>query len=140
MKLITLSCLTGLFYISSYLSIETGSYTAQDPLQESIERGSEIYTDFCMNCHLASGEGVENVYPPLAKSDYLMKNQEESIRGLKYGQQGEITVNGKKYNSFMPPPGLGDDEVADVMNYINNSWGNKNTKIVTEADVAAIKK
>ena len=140
MKLITLSWLTGLIFISSYLSVETENYTAQDPLQESIERGAEIYTDFCMNCHLASGEGVENVYPPLAKSDYLMKNQEESIRGLKYGQQGEITVNGKKYNSFMPPPGLGDDEVADVMNYINNSWGNKNTKIVTEADVAAIKK
>ena len=140
MKLIPLSYLTVLFFISSYLSLETGTYTGQDPLQESIERGAEIYTDFCMNCHLASGEGVENVYPPLAKSDYIMKNQEESIRGLKYGQQGEITVNGKKYNSFMPPPGLGDDEVADVMNYINNSWGNKNTKIVTEADVAAIKK
>ena len=150
MKLIPLSYLTVLFFISSYLSLETGTYTGQDPLQESIERGAEIYTDFCMNCHLASGEGVENVYLTAGRFDIVaevqtpddasMKNQEESIRGLKYGQQGEITVNGKKYNSFMPPPGLGDDEVADVMNYINNSWGNKNTKIVTEADVAAIKK
>lgn len=140
MKLIALSCLTGIIFISSHLSLKDDSYAIQDPLQESIERGSEVYTDFCMNCHMASGEGVENVYPPLAKSDYLVKNQEESIRGLKYGQQGEITVNGKKYNGFMPSPGLGDDEVADVMNYINNSWGNKNTKIVTEADVAAIKK
>ena len=97
---------------------KTNSYTSQDPLQESIERGSEIYTDFCMSCHLPNGKGVENVYPPLAKSDYLMKT----------------------YNSNMAALGLSDDEVADVMNYITNSWGNKNNKIVTEAEVSSIKK
>tara|TARA_R110000868_G_scaffold382762_1_gene649405 strand:- start:988 stop:1404 length:417 start_codon:yes stop_codon:yes gene_type:complete len=119
---------------------KTNSYTSQDPLQESIERGSEIYTDFCMSCHLPNGKGVENVYPPLAKSDYLMKKREESIRVIKYGQEGEIVVNGKTYNSNMAALGLSDDEVADVMNYITNSWGNKNNKIVTEAEVSSIKK
>lgn len=137
MKLIVicLLVLSSLFVFNSKIN----SYTSQDPLKESIERGSEIYTDFCMSCHLPNGEGVENVYPPLAKSDYLMKNREASIKGIKYGQEGEIIVNGKTYNSTMAALGLSDDEVADVMNYITNSWGNKNDKIVTEAEVSSIK-
>ncbi|GAA4290483.1 c-type cytochrome [Aestuariibaculum suncheonense] len=110
------------------------------PLEESIKRGSEIYTDFCMNCHLPSGEGVKNVYPPLAKSDFLTKNQEASIRAVKYGMTGETKVNGMTYKNVMAPLGLSDTEVADVMNYINNSWGNKNKKMVTKEVVEKIKK
>lgn len=118
----------------------TLTITQQDELQESITRGQEIYTDFCINCHMADGKGVENTFPPLANSDYLKNNQEASIRGIKYGQKGEITVNGKTYNSFMAPMGLSDDEVADVMNFINNSWGNSNDKMVTEEEVSKVKK
>lgn len=93
-----------------------------------------------MACHLSYGEGLKNVYPPLAKSDYLIKNREGSIKGIKYGQEGEIVVNGITYNGYMPSPGLDDDEVADVMNYITNSWGNKNNKMITKEDVFKIKK
>lgn len=128
---------------SSFLifSFNSNQYTTQtDPLKESIERGSEIYADFCISCHLPNGEGVANIYPPLAKSDYLLKNRNESIRGIKYGQEGEIMVNGKTYNNTMAALGLSNDEVADVMNYITNSWGNKNDKIVTEEEVFKIKK
>tara|TARA_R110002049_G_scaffold252890_3_gene428228 strand:- start:2845 stop:3261 length:417 start_codon:yes stop_codon:yes gene_type:complete len=138
MKLV-ISCLLALSSLFVFNS-NTNSYKPQDPIKESIERGSEIYTDFCMSCHLPNGEGVENIYPPLAKSDYLIKNREASIRGIKYGQEGKIVVNGKTYNNIMAPLGLSDDEVADVMNYISNSWGNKNNKIVTEEDVSKVKK
>lgn len=123
------------------LKSNKNSYTSKtDPLKESIERGSEIYSDFCMSCHLPNGEGVENVYPPLAKSDYLMQKREESIRGIKYGQNGEIVVNNITYNGNMAALGLSDDEVADVMNYITNSWGNKNDKMITEEEVSKVKK
>ena len=136
MKTFLLSFVT-LTLLSSTFFKETKQ---EAPLKESIMRGSEIYTDFCMQCHLPNGVGVENLFPPLAKSDYLMQNREASIRGIKFGLQGEIIVNGKKYNSTMTPMGLDDDEIADVMNYINNSWGNKNNKIVTEEEVSKIKK
>ncbi|MEL0454712.1 cytochrome c [Flavobacteriaceae bacterium SZ-1-7] len=115
-------------------------YTQTTPLEESIKRGSEIYQDFCVSCHLPTGEGIRKTYPPLAKSDYLINNRTASIKGIKYGQQGEIVVNGQKYNGFMAPMGLADDEVADVMNYISNSWGNKNDNMVTEAEVSKIEK
>ena len=136
MKVFLLSLIT-LTLLSSNFFKEKNQ---EDPLKESIVRGSEIYTDFCMQCHLPNGAGVENTFPPLAKSDYLMQNREASIRGIKFGLQGEIIVNGKKYNSVMTPMGLDDDEIADVMNYINNSWGNKNDKIVTEEEVSKIQK
>jgi mono/diheme cytochrome c family protein len=116
------------------------NYTQTDPLKESIVRGREIYNDFCMSCHLPSGKGVEKVYPPLAKSDYLQTERIASIKAIKFGFTGRIVVNDKVYNGTMMPLGLSDDEVADVMNYITNAWGNKNDKIITEDEVAKIKK
>lgn len=116
------------------------SYSQSTTLKASIQRGAEIYADFCVSCHLPNGKGVERIYPPLANSDYLKKNREASIKAIKYGLQGSITVNGKKYNNVMTPLGLSDDEIADVMNYITNSWGNKNDKIVTKAEVTKVKK
>ena len=111
----------------------------QDELKKSIERGETVYEDFCMQCHLPTGAGVAGVYPPLAKADYLLKNRKAAIHAVKYGLKGEITVNGSTYNSVMTAPGLYDNEVADVMNYILHSWGNSSPKMVTEAEVAAIK-
>ena len=112
----------------------------KSPLKESIERGNEIYTDFCVSCHLPNGQGVRKTYPPLANSDYLIKKQEASIKAIKYGLSGSIVVNGETYNNVMTPMGLDDQEIADVMNYINNSWGNKNDKMVTKLQVSKVKK
>jgi len=124
-----------------YTQVEnTASFSPQDLLTESIERGYAIYADFCVTCHNPDGKGQADAFPPLAGSDYLVNYRSESIRSVKYGQQGEITVNGKTYNSVMAPLGLEDDEVADVMNYIMNSWGNTQSKMVTIKEVAAIKK
>ena len=107
-------------------------------LKESINRGAEIYKDFCMNCHMSNGEGVENTYPPLAQSDYLMNNRSLSIKAIKFGQQGEILVNGVLYNNSMSPLGLTNEEIADVMNYITNAWGNENMKMITVEEVSKI--
>ena len=130
-----------LIFIAVVCSVVTFSIKNENKdLEESIKRGKLVYEDFCITCHLPNGQGVENVYPPLAKADFLMKNREASIKGIKYGQKGEIIVNGKTYNGYMAPLGLYDDEVADVMNYITNNWGNKNDKMITETEVSKIKK
>ena len=94
----------------------------------------------CATCHLPNGKGVSKVYPPLAKSDYLIKKREESIRAVKYGLRGKIVVNGIEYKGIMANLGLYEDEVADVMNYITNSWGNKNPKMITEEEVKKVQK
>ena len=111
-----------------------------EDLKASMERGAEIYEGFCMQCHLAEGEGVPNTYPPLKDSDWLQHKRKESIHVVKYGQNGLIKVNGKPYNSNMPAPGLEDEEVADVLNYIMNSWGNSQEEMVTVEEVQHIEK
>lgn len=111
----------------------------QTPLQKSIAQGKEIYTDFCMQCHLATGKGNGTTFPPLDGSDWLKKKITESIHAVKYGQKGEILVNQKKFNSIMPPMGLSDEEVANVMNYIQNSWTNKSKKMITTKQVSLVK-
>tara|TARA_R110000868_G_scaffold136879_3_gene350097 strand:+ start:10055 stop:10459 length:405 start_codon:yes stop_codon:yes gene_type:complete len=129
MKLLILCYITSILLLSIFLFQDR-------ELEESINRGGEIYSDFCINCHMANGEGVEKTFPPLAKSDFLLNKREESIRGVKYGQQGYLLVNGVAYNNVMPPMGLEDEEIADVMNYILNSWGNKSDAIVTPEEVS----
>ena len=110
------------------------------PLEQSITDGKEVYQDFCIQCHLDTGMGVSGVFPPLAKSDYLANNVDLSIRAIKYGMSGPIIVNGEEYNGVMQEQGLDDVEIADVMNYILNNWGNEFKKMITEEKVASINK
>ena len=108
------------------------------PLDQSIADGKEIYQDFCLQCHLDTGKGVSGVFPPLAQSDYLLNDLDLSIKGIKYGMSGPITVNGEQYNGVMQNQGLDDVEIADVMNYVINSWGNKSKEVITPGRVASI--
>ena len=108
-------------------------------LKKSILRGEIVYLQYCINCHKVNGCGGLNI-PPLQNSDFLMTKISESVRAIKYGQNGEIYVNDKKYNGYMPPMGLSNGEISDVMNYILNSWGNNSSNFVTSKEVEEIQK
>ncbi len=131
MKPIVLSLLLILFS-------NTLIYSQQSPeLKASMVRGKEIYTANCVTCHMQTGEGIDGVYPPLAKSDYLMADNRRAIKQVLEGAIGAMTVNGVKYNGFMTGFNLNDQEVSDVLNYIRNSWGNKGEPIKPEEVKAA---
>ena len=109
-------------------------------LNKSIERGKEVYSANCMDCHMADGTDPQNTYPPLAKSDYLKKSADTLINIILEGQTGEVIVNGQKYNDDMQPQNyLSDEQIADVLNYVRNSWGNKYPAI-TPPQVKALRK
>ncbi|TLV00967.1 c-type cytochrome [Dyadobacter luticola] len=111
-----------------------------DELAKSIQRGKMVYSENCISCHMGTGEGVTATFPPLAKSDYLMKTPENAIRAIKFGLIGKVKVNDVDYDNMMPNPGLGNDEVADVMNYIMNSWGNSSEKkMISPKEVEEVK-
>jgi len=101
---------------------------------QSIADGKAIFSRTCVACHQSEGQGIKAVFPPLAKSDFLNKNKDTAIDAVLFGLKGEITVNGEKYNSVMPSQSLSDQEVADVMNYVYNNWGNDKT-IITPAEI-----
>lgn len=99
-----------------------------------------MYASQCITCHLEQGEGIEGVYPPLAKSDYLMADKKRSIEQVLYGLTGEIKVKGVAYDGVMTGfDGLSDQEVSDVLNYIRNSFGNKGAAVTPEEIKAARK-
>lgn len=102
-------------------------------------RGKVAFDKTCIACHQATGLGVPAAFPPLAKSDYLMADRKRTIKQVIKGSQGEITVNGKKYNGVMPPQVLTEQEIADVLTYVMNSWGNK-AEAITLEEVQAVKK
>jgi len=108
-------------------------------LKASMGRGKELYITYCLSCHMDSGQGVENVYPPLAKADYLMADKKRSIQQVLYGAEGEMKVNGQTYNQPMTGFDLKDEEVSDILNYVRNSFGNKGEAIKPE-DVKAVRK
>jgi nitrite reductase (NO-forming) len=107
---------------------------AGDSFEARMKAGAIVFKQNCLACHQAGGEGIPNAFPPLAKSDYLMADKKRSIRIIRDGLQGEITVNGKKYNSVMPALGLSQDDIANVLTYVRNSFGNKGD-MVTSDDV-----
>ena len=114
------------------------SSLAQQSSGDSYMRGQMLYVDFCVRCHLPDGTGETGLIPPLANADFLQDIQ-ATVQSIKYGIHGPITVNGVIYNNTMAPMGLENDEIADVTNYILNSWGNTADVIVTEAYVREIK-
>jgi len=120
--------------------IEVTINKVQSPLQQSIDRGAVVYKKVCSQCHRPSGKGIANNYPPLAGSNWLTQKRLESIKAVKYGLRGNISVNQKPYNGIMSAMGLNNTQVADVMNYTMNSWGNKQKEIVTPKEVASVKK
>ena len=122
----------------SYVIPSSEKSSETSPLTASIERGKGIYTDLCVTCHLPTGKGIAGTYPPLDGSNWLTEKREESIRGVKYGMQGEIEVNGETYNNIMTPMGLSDEEVADALNYVMNSWSNNIDEMVTPEEVKMV--
>jgi mono/diheme cytochrome c family protein len=108
-------------------------------LAASAERGKEIYLRNCVSCHMDQGEGLEGIFPPLAKADYMLADKKRAIQQTLYGANTEMKVNGVVYKGEMNGFDLTDEEMSDLMNYIFNSFGNK-AGIITPAEVKAARK
>jgi nitrite reductase (NO-forming) len=101
-------------------------------LDDQIKAGQALFAGTCSVCHQANGEGLPGVFPPLAKSDFL-GDAKRIVNIVLTGLSGKVTVNGKDYNSVMPPMNqLNDDEIANILTYVLNSWGNPGGSIATD--------
>lgn len=115
---------------------------AGSPDKAVLDKGKKIYETYCFTCHQPQGQGLPGAFPPLAKSDYLVKNDKDTvIKSVIFGLQGKITVNGNEYNNVMVPlpPNYTDADAAAVLTYVYNSWGNPGG-VITEAMVSKVRK
>jgi nitrite reductase (NO-forming) len=94
-------------------------------VQDQVNAGKALFTGTCSVCHQPNGSGLPGVFPPLAKSDFLAADPQRAVGILLRGLTGKVVVNGQEYNSVMPPMNqLNDDEVANILTYVLNAWGN----------------
>ncbi len=88
-------------------------------------QGRSLYLTHCANCHFEEGQGLRQLMPPLAGADYLRDRPREVVRGIRHGMEGPLEVNGVVYNAQMPAnPDLTEFQIVNIMNYINQAWGN----------------
>lgn len=100
--------------------------------QERIQFGGQVFATNCAACHQTTGMGIPSAFPPLAKSDYLNADKIRVIKTVTGGLQGKVVVNGKEYDGVMPAWNLSDEEIANVLTYIYNSWGNSGKEVTPE--------
>ncbi|WP_323755246.1 cytochrome c [Roseivirga sp.] len=101
--------------------------------------GRRLYKTICQNCHMENGEGLGRLIPPLAKSDFLKNNRADLPRIVKFGLHGPISVNGVEFNQPMPAnPKLTDIEVAEILTYVGNTWGNEVGSFTTEEVISSL--
>lgn len=92
--------------------------------QETYVQGKRLYTAHCENCHMDDGTGLAKLIPPLAHSDYLRDQQSSIACIIRNGQNGSIVVNGVRYDQEMPGAKYTEVQITNMINYINNAWGN----------------
>ncbi|MDP5019397.1 MAG: cytochrome c [Opitutales bacterium] len=106
---------------------------------EQMKRGAAVYARTCIACHQPTGLGLPPVFPPLANAPIVVGNPELPVKFILQGLMGPITVNGMTYNSMMPPvAGVSDADIADVLTYVRQSFGNQGNP-VTADQVKAIR-
>lgn len=118
---------------------ETLTQISESPDPEIMERGELLYKQHCLACHQTDGSGNPGMYPPLQQTEIVLDDPEQMISIVLNGLSGPITVKGEEYNSVMAPYNfLKDNEIADLLTYVRNSFGNESGKISPE-EVAAIR-
>ena len=135
-------CMKSKIFISAFI-ISIGSLFLssfiQNPLAASIARGKKVYDKVCLSCHMVDGGGVPHLNPPLAQSSYVLGDKKRIITIVLKGMTDRIAIDDEYYSNNMAPHNdLTDQQIADVLTYIRNSFGNK-ASAVTVNEVKAVR-
>jgi len=114
------------------------SFVQTSATNNSIQDGKKVYDTYCISCHMENGMGVEGAFPSLVKTGNL-SDKNRLVKIILQGMRGPLKVNGISFDGEMAGIEMTDKEVADVINYIRNSWGNK-APLVQVAEIPAAKK
>jgi mono/diheme cytochrome c family protein len=126
------------FLLLSFVILPASAQKAS--AKASMVKGQKVYELYCLPCHQVDGSGVFNMNPPLIKTPFLLGDQKKLIQIILKGLNEDIEVDGNTYSNPMPPFGdiLKDEEIADVLTYVRNSFGNK-ASVITPAQVKTVR-
>ena len=112
---------------------------AWQPDKGTMERGKKVYNAYCITCHQADGGGVPTLNPPLEKTAYVTGSKTKLIQVILKGMNTHEEIEGETYSNTMAPFNyLTDQQIADVLTYVRNSFGNK-ASAITSGDVKYVR-
>ena len=125
---------------SFFLLVAFGFLLAQQSSSKSsVDSGKKLYEQYCLTCHQADGGGVPKMNPPLINTSYVTGDKAKLVEWVLKGSTENVPIDGKYYSNNMPPQAtLKDEEIADILTYIRNSFGNK-ASAITPAEVKSIR-
>lgn len=140
MKAKLIACTLGLIAFCGTVQAQVKKTTGikiAAPSAAAMARGKELFTSICLACHQADGSGVPQLNPPLTPNEWVAGPKPRIIKLVLNGSQGKVDIDGDTFNNAMPAQGyLSDQQIADVLTYVRNSFGNK-ASAVTPAEVKA---
>lgn len=115
------------------IKIDPPSHLKENDAKAYVLGGEVFHREaHCATCHQANGKGLDPAFPPLVGTPWVTGSEERLAKIVLHGIHGKIEVNGKVYDpeKGVPPMTaygsiLKDEEVAAVLTYVRNSWGNK---------------
>ena len=117
---------------------KTTTATVSNNVQQSVDRGKEVYHKYCLACHQADGGGVTNLNPPFVQ-EWAGGDKSRIIRMILKGSKGTVEIDGDKFsNPMAAQPYLTDQQLADVLTFVRNNFGVKASP-VTAAEVKAVR-
>ena len=117
----------------------TTKATASSSLKSTMQRGELVYKSVCLTCHQADGGGVPRMNPPLIKTKWVLGDKTKLITLMLKGMNEPIEIEDEEYHNPMPPhTELNDQQIADVLTFVRNSFGNK-ASIVTSSEVKSVR-
>ena len=121
--------------LSLFCGLLTGACYGQTISPATMAAGKALYATNCMSCHQANGKGIAGLNPPLIKTSWVLGNKTTLINIVLKGFEAAIEIDGETYENAMPAqPQLTNQQIADVLTYVRNSFGNK-ASAVTAAEV-----
>ena len=125
--------------LSGGLALILQSQTGNTAVKASMARGKTVYDRYCLSCHQPDGGGVPRMNPPLINTDYVLGSKQRLIGIVLNGLNVPMEINGEEYENPMASHSfLKNDQIADVLTYIRNSFGNK-ASAVSVAEVKAVR-
>ncbi|MHB8207188.1 c-type cytochrome [Mucilaginibacter sp.] len=108
------------------LHAQTKKQATGPTIAASITNGKVVYTNVCLPCHMADARGVQNMNPPLIKTTYVLGDKATLIKIVLHGFNEDVEINGQSFSNTMGAhDDLTDRQIADVLTYVRNSFGNK---------------
>ncbi|HLX93276.1 MAG TPA: cytochrome c, partial [Puia sp.] len=114
----------------SIMSLLNAAVPPQSVTRASIERGKTVYATRCLSCHQIDGSGVPNMNPPLVHTKWVLGNKQQLIEIVLKGMNSGVEIDDIKYQNVMASHAdLSDQQIADVLTYVRNSFTNKATAV-----------